>query len=407
MDEHNNSAQNWEYHSYGNGSTQPPKNRGGLIALALGAAIFFCGIITAFSLLGLKELPVPDNSDAVSFTPLDPTVATNATEASSFSTAPTGEASIQLQPSPDSVANIPQEGGLGLQEIYAKNIPSVVSIVCTLGAGKSSGTGVVLSADGYLVTNAHVIEDARKISVLLTDGRTFDAAVVGADTVSDLAVLYIKAADLIPAAFGDSSKIKVGDAVAAIGDPLGIELRGTMTDGIVSAINRDMNLNGRTVTLIQTNAALNSGNSGGPLINCYGQVIGINTMKIGAFSDEAGVEGLGFAIPSVTVKEIVDQLIRQGYVSGRPALPFAGEWVSLFNQQFRRLPAGLYITRAPEGDIQPRDILLEVDGIRVTSEEELNAVLFDRKVGDSVTLTLYRSGRQYTATVILTEAGIS
>jgi len=313
---------------------------------------------------------------------------------------------VQIKPSPDSVLNIPQEGGLGLQEIYAKNIPSVVSISCALPGGSSSGTGVVLTADGYLVTNAHVIEDAVSISVLLTDGRTLSAQLVGMDTVSDLAVLYVNANDLTPAEFGDSSQLKVGDAVAAIGDPLGVELRGTMTDGIISAINRDMNLNGRTVTLIQTNAALNSGNSGGPLINCYGQVIGINTMKIGAFSDSAGVEGLGFAIPSVTVKEIVDQLIRQGYVSGRPALPLDGEWVSLFNQQFRRLPAGLYITQAPaDSVISTRDILLQIDGVRVTSEDELNAALYQHQAGDTVTLTFYRSGSQYTTTITLTEAG--
>ena len=409
MDERNQpSAQDpWERHSYGNGSTQPPKNRGGLIALVLGISIFLGGIISASGMLNFEAIPDSDLSGAVNFTPSDPSVATDATDATAFSTAPTGDTSIQLNPSPDGIQNIPQEGGLGLQEIYAKNIPSVVSISCTLQSGSTSGTGVVLSRSGYLVTNAHVIEDAQKISVLLTDGRTFEAAVVGADSVSDLAVLYVGANDLIPAEFGDSSKMKVGDAVAAIGDPLGVELRGTMTDGIVSAINRDMNMNGRTVTLIQTNAALNSGNSGGPLINCYGQVIGINTMKIGAFSDSAGVEGLGFAIPSVTVKEIVDQLIRQGYVSGRPALPMEGEWVSLFNQQFRRLPAGLYITQAPAGDIQTRDILLQIDGVRVTNEEELNAVLFSKKVGDTVTLTLYRSGKQYTTTVTLIEAGIS
>ncbi|MBE6916429.1 MAG: PDZ domain-containing protein [Ruminococcaceae bacterium] len=401
------SPEPWDDHYYQTGSTQPPKSRAGLIALVLILGIALIGTLSALGILRIRVQLSADSNDAVNFTPFDPTVVSQgATDPSDSVTVPTGDVSVQIKPSPDSVLNIPQEGGLGLQEIYAKNIPSVVSISCALPGGSSSGTGVVLTADGYLVTNAHVIEDAVSISVLLTDGRTLSAQLVGMDTVSDLAVLYVNANDLTPAEFGDSSQLKVGDAVAAIGDPLGVELRGTMTDGIISAINRDMNLNGRTVTLIQTNAALNSGNSGGPLINCYGQVIGINTMKIGAFSDSAGVEGLGFAIPSVTVKEIVDQLIRQGYVSGRPALPLDGEWVSLFNQQFRRLPAGLYITQAPaDSVISTRDILLQIDGVRVTSEDELNAALYQHQAGDTVTLTFYRSGSQYTTTITLTEAG--
>ena len=376
------------------------------VALVLVIAIFLCGLLTAFSLLRSQNLPDTAESNAVSFLTSEPsTEATRETESSA--SAPTGapSAELELMPSPEGIENIPQEGGLGLQTIYAKNIPSVVSISCESDGKSTSGTGVVLSKDGYLVTNAHVIADAESIRVLLTDGRGFDAHLVGQDTITDLAVLYITATDLTPAEFGDSAKMKVGDAVAAIGDPLGIELRGTMTDGIVSAINRGMNMNGRQITLIQTNAALNSGNSGGPLINCYGQVIGINTMKIGAFSDEAGVEGLGFAIPSVTVKEIVDQLIRQGYVSGRPALPFEGEWVSQFHQQFRRLPAGLYITRVgADTELQAKDILLQVGSTRVTSDEELNAVLSSYDVGDTVSLTLYRNGYQYTTSVRLTEA---
>ena len=297
-------------------------------------------------------------------------------------------------------------GGLGLQDIYEKNIPSVVSITCTLSGGSGSGTGVVLSENGYLVTNAHVVNGAREIQVLLTDGRTLSAHLVGADSLSDLAVLYVNAENLIPAEFGDSTQLRVGDAVVAIGDPLGVSLRGTMTDGIVSAINRDVETNGRTMTLIQTNAALNSGNSGGPLINCHGQVIGINTMKIGTFADDAGVEGLGFAIPSAAVKEIVDQLISQGYVSGRPSLGLEGEWVSSFNQQFRRMPAGLYVTSAPQNSlIRAKDILMYVDNDRVTQQDELNAALYSHQVGDTVSLVLYRDGRQYSVNITLTEAG--
>ena len=215
--------------------------------------------------------------------------------------------------------------------------------------------------------------------------------------------------DLDAAEFGDSTSIRVGDSVAAIGDPLGSEFRGTLTNGIVSAINRDVSVGGRTMTLIQTNAAINSGNSGGPLINCYGQVIGINTLKIGDNASYAGVEGLGFAIPSATVKEVVDQLINQGYVSGRPTLGISGEGVSLFYQHYYRMPAGLYIGQiAADSDAAAKglvigDILLSVNDTRISSMEELDAVLFNLTPGETVTAIIYRYGPQYQVDLVLSE----
>ena len=273
----------------------------------------------------------------------------------------------------------------------------------------STGTGVILSSKGYLVTNDHVVSDAQVLTVKLTDERELTASLVGADPVSDLAVLYIQADDLTEAQFGDSDALQVGDTVVAIGDPLGVELRGTMTNGIVSAINRDVTVNGRTMNLIQTNAALNSGNSGGPLINRFGQVVGINTMKIGAFSDRSGVEGLGFAIPSTTVKEIVNQLICQGYVSGRPWLGIQGESFSAFYQRFYQVPKGLYLTQieagspAEEAGLVPGDILTRVDGQTVTSMEELNNLVYAHQVGEDIELRLYRSTGPETITVTLAE----
>ena len=393
--------------SYENGSTKPPKSHGGIIAVVLCTVIFLCGIVTALGLWDNNIQSGESLSGDLIFSDAGQNASTQGTSVPGVSTpAPNNQVEVELNPVPGQVDNVPQVGGLGLQEIYEMNIQSVVSITCTLSGGSSSGTGVVLSESGYLVTNAHVIEGAQDIQVLLTDERIFTAHLVGADSLTDLAVLYIDADNLKAAQFGDSTQLRVGDAVVAIGDPLGVALRGTMTDGIVSAINRDIESHGRTMTLIQTNAALNSGNSGGPLINCYGQVIGINTMKIGIFSDEAGVEGLGFAIPSATVKEIVDQLISQGYVSGRPALPLTGEWVSAFNQQFRRIPAGLYITVTPEHpQIHAKDILLYVGTTRVTNQEELNTALYEHQAGDTVTLILYRDGRQYSVEITLTEAG--
>ena len=297
-----------------------------------------------------------------------------------------------------------------MQAIYDKCIGSTVSIICSSPAGRSSGSGVVLSEDGYVITNYHVVEGASSVQVLLTDGRYLQASMIGGDKLSDLAVLQIAAENLIPAEFGDSDTLRVGDTVVAIGDPLGVELRGTMTDGIVSAINRDITTEGRTLTLIQTNAALNSGNSGGPLINCYGQVIGINTMKIGDYVNSAGVEGLGFAIPSTTVKQIVDQLIAQGYVSGRPDLGINGTALSSFYQYYYRLPAGVYINEVDEGSdaqlkgILPKDILLSVGGQRVTSMEDVQTVLYAHEAGETVEVIIYRNGQQYRVDLTLAES---
>lgn len=420
MDERrNNQYDPWDHGIYETGRTRPPKDHRGLVAVLLVIVIFLGGLVSALSVLNIRLFAQLENQNkqevSLSFVSEEEEAVAAAQE--SYATIAATEAQIiqeetffSLNPSPDSVDNIPQEGGLSLQEIYEKNIPSVVSITCTMSGTTGTGTGVIMSEGGYIVTNCHVVEGARVITVLLSDERHYQASLVGADAVSDLAVLHIEAENLIPAEFGDSGVLRVGDSVSAIGDPLGTELRGSFTNGIVSAINRDVTTGGRTLTLIQTNAALNSGNSGGPLINCYGQVVGINTLKIGAFTDEAGVEGLGFAIPSTTVKEIVEQLIRQGYVSGRPTIGITGEGVSGFYQHYYRLPAGLYITDVEYGSCADRvgieygDILISLDGIRIGSVDEMNAFLYNCQVGDEVTAIIYRGGRQYSVILTLTEA---
>ena len=414
-----NQTDPWDEQMYGTGNTMPPKSHGGLIALLLMLVIFLSGIISVLSFLNIRlfqelKLKKKEAELSISFV-TEATVAQEETielhlpQEASLDEEEIVRSSMQLEQSPQSQENIPMEGGLSLQEIYLKNIGSVVSISCTGYGSSSTGTGVVLSEDGNIVTNAHVVDGAGSVDVLLTDDRVFTASIIGSDEISDLAVLRVEATDLIPARFGDSTQLRIGDTVAAIGDPLGVKYRGTYTDGIVSAINRDVDMDGRTMTLIQTNAALNSGNSGGPLINCYGQVIGINTMKISAFTDSAGVEGIGFAIPSVTVKDIVDQLITQGYVSGRPTLGLEGETLSSFYQHYYRLPSGLYITGVEPGSdaeakgIEHGDMLLSIDGNRILSMDQLKAVLFDREVGDTVEAVIFRSGQQYRVTLTLGE----
>ncbi len=303
-----------------------------------------------------------------------------------------------------------EEDALCLQDIYSSVIDSVVSISSMTSSGTSSGTGIIMSSDGYVITNHHVITGALVISVLTNDNQEFEAALVGSDEMSDLAVLKIDARGLQAAEFGDSSKLRVGDSVVAIGDPLGVQLRGTMTNGIISAINRDLTVGDRTMTLIQTNAALNNGNSGGPLINCYGQVIGINTVKMSSYySASATVEGLGFAIPISVAKPIIDELIENGYVAGRPAIGISGDSLPSYYRTYYRLPEGVYVTSVNEGSdakakgIREGDIVTAINGERISSIDELNTVKNQYAAGDEVTLTVYRSGAYYEVTVTLVD----
>ena len=409
MENYNNTP--WEQDSFRTGSTRPPKKRGGLIAVLLIAVIVLCGIVGTLGFMNIRLIAQRQQSpsDLTFHNSSNPTTAAE-DALSSIPSVPLQDETVELLPTPEAPENIPQQAGLSLQEIYSKTIDSVVSISCTLEDGSASGTGVVLTQTGYIVTNSHVVEDATAISVLLTDGRTLTARIVGTDPISDLAVLWVDAEDLTPAQFGDSSSLRVGDVAVAIGDPLGIELRGTMTDGIISAINRNVTTGGRTLTLIQTNAALNSGNSGGPLLNSYGQVIGINTMKIGAFTDSAGVEGLGFAIPSTTVKQIVDQLIAQGYVSGRPALGFTYRETSITERQFYRIPSGLLVTEILEGSDAAKkglavgDILIKLEGTDTPDQASLETVLYSHQPGDTLEAIIYRSGKYYRVPLTLGEA---
>ena len=303
-----------------------------------------------------------------------------------------------------------EEDALCLQDIYSSVIDSVVSISSMTSSGTSSGTGIIMSSDGYVITNHHVITGALVISVLTNDNQEFEAALVGSDEMSDLAVLKIDARGLQAAEFGDSSKLRVGDSVVAIGDPLGVQLRGTMTNGIISAINRDLTVGDRTMTLIQTNAALNNGNSGGPLINCYGQVIGINTVKMSSYyTATASVEGLGFAIPISVAKPIIDELIENGYVAGRPAIGISGDSLPSYYRTYYRLPEGVYVTSVNEGSdakakgIREGDIVTAINGEKICSIDELNTVKNQYAAGDEVTLTIYRSGTYYEVTVTLVD----
>ena len=292
---------------------------------------------------------------------------------------------------------------LTAQEIYQRVNPSVVTVMVQLDDSISVGTGVIFRADGYILTNYHVLAGGRDCTVAMDTGRTYEARYVAGDERNDLAVLKVELTGLPAATFGDSDQLVVGDKVYAIGNPLGVELRGTLTDGIVSAINRDVWVDGRTMNLIQTNAALNSGNSGGPLINAYGQVVGINTIKMS--SDYSNVEGLGFAIPSASMARLVNDLLAYGEIQPEPSF---GVTVLQTGTRLEDGVWGLEVlevtpdSAADRAGIQAGDFILSANGREVTTSQELLRVRRQLYVGDQVTMELWRDGQRMEVTLTLT-----
>lgn len=304
------------------------------------------------------------------------------------------------------LADLPEQS-LSFQDIYEKVIPAIVSVQAYSGASAYSGTGVIMTADGYVITNHHVISGCSSAQITLFDGRTYDAALVGSDMPSDLAVLKIEAQDLTPAEFGNSDLLRVGDTTLAIGNPLGSELFGTMTEGIVSAINRDVNVDGYTMTLIQTTAALNPGNSGGALINSGGQVVGITNLKM--MSNYETIEGLGFAIPTAWAKEVVDVLLAEGAITGRPTIGITCLTIPSGQSQLYGRDSGVYVSSVSAGGpadragVRPGDVIIEANGQAITNMEELTAVRDEIDVGGSLELTVWRNGETLKLTLILAD----
>ena len=293
------------------------------------------------------------------------------------------------------------EEKLTIQQVYQQVNPATVLVVADQGENASVGTGIIMTSDGYIVTNAHVISGGRSCWIALDTGYTYDAELVGYDEDQDLAVLKaVDAEDLPTAEFGDSDQCRVGDTVYAIGNPLGVELRGTLTEGIISAINRNVQMEGRVMTLIQTTAALNNGNSGGPLINEYGQVIGVNTLKMSGSgnAEEATVEGLGFALPSSSFCFVVNDLIANGQFRGIPVLG-----ITVMNSDDGHVV--VYTVSdgygAAEMGIRPDDVLLRADGQALGSIDDLMAVRRTHLVGDTITLTVLRDGQTFDVDVPL------
>lgn len=309
------------------------------------------------------------------------------------------------------IANPPlrDEGELSLKEIYERVIPSVVSIVTTTTDGSESCCGVIMSADGYIITDSQAAVEDGAITVILDDETQYIASVVGNDNTSELAVLKIDAKDLKAAEFGKADQLSVGERVVCIGDPMGIELRGTMTDGIICGINENLNLEERTMSALQTNAVPSVGAFGGPLINLYGQVVGINVRSIGNYSSE-NINDLSFAIPITDAKAIVDELVEFGAIPGRPAIGISGQAVPAAAQAYYHLPEGVYVDdivangAAETAGIHPGDIITAINGMAVSNMDELNLFKNRYKSGDTVVLRIFRSRFTFDLPIVLGES---
>lgn len=321
-----------------------------------------------------------------------------------------GETTIKRLPNTDKVKlRYSETHGkeLSIQEIYQKVNPSTVTVLTGMSDGSAMiGTGVIFTEDGYILTNAHVIAGGSECYVVLDTGENHRARLLGLDEEKDLAVIKIDATGLPAAEFGDSDALTVGDPVYAIGNPLGVELRGTLTDGIVSAINRDVYVDGVTMTLIQTNAALNNGNSGGPLINVYGQVVGINTMKMGS-SSTTSVEGLGFAIPIASTAYMINDLIAYGEIHGEVMIGVSVQTVPVTLDSGETALLIMDVTPGGPGDeagLREGDLLLKADGEALTKSADLLRIRRRHDAGETLTLTYERNGKRSTVDVILRES---
>lgn len=380
---------------------RPPKKNRGLAAFAVVMTVLFLGTLGLFAatLLHRGEVGTTDENvhDTVSL--------------------------VIRDSEDDDTQEVSPDGSLSYRQIAAKVCPSVVGVVAHYNTQSQTmtsdgeGSGVILTADGYIVTNAHVVsnvstgEKASRVEVVMpADSATYEADVVGVDAKTDLAVLKITAPDLSPAELGDSTACAVGDIVLAVGNPGGLSLAGSVTQGIISAVDRPVRTasTGYTMNCIQTDAAINPGNSGGALVNDHGQVIGINSSKLVATS----YEGIGFAIAMADVKPIVEDLIQNGYVPNRARLGITYTMITEETAQANGAVAGLWVrsiaddSNLKNSELREGDIITHIDGEAMTSSNRVTELLRKKAPGDTVQLTVSRtqwgSGEPTTFTVTTT-----
>lgn len=333
--------------------------------------------------------------------------------------------STQIEVSDRQVAEVRQvkvdgKQQLTMPEVYAANVNSVVSInvsTTTNVFGRTtesaaSGSGFFITKDGYILTNYHVIEGASTVKVTAYDGTTYDAAVIGGDEDYDIAVIKVEGTNFQPVVIGKSGSVQIGETVAAVGNPLG-ELTFSLTTGVVSALNREVTFSGGTVMdLLQTDCAINSGNSGGALFNLYGEVVGITNAKYsGSSSSGASIDNIAFAIPIDSVRAIVESIIEKGYY----AKPVIGVSVTDVDENSRQLgiPAGAWVKEVTAGGaaeaagIQANDVITAINGTEISGVSDLKRILAKASAGDELSLVIWRKNQSLTLTVVVREAKVS
>lgn len=428
----NNNNQDWNNQSHYNYNfdnqtyykeiiVQPRKKRGSRLITYL-SLVLATSVVTSFVVGGTVYSKLSQQLDS-QVSALKQTAAVSSTNNSTSSPK-------QLSTSVDDIkaTNLfsTGTGNLTVAEIAKKVGPSIVGIKMSVQSSRQSlfygnksstsdseGSGIIFTKDGYIITNYHVVQYAdpkngaknTALTVYLPDKREAKATFIGGDSDNDLAVIKINLTDLPVAELGDSSEIEVGDPAVAIGNPLGMEFAGSVTYGVISALNRQLNTGDNSMSLIQTDAAINPGNSGGALVNSKGQVIGINSAKISV----TGVEGLGFAIPMNTAKPIIEQLKTYGYVKGKPLMGISAQEVTEDISRMYDLPVGIYISEVTAGGaaetagIKKGDVLIKLAGTKIETMSDLDAVKKKYKAGDTVDAVVSRDGTQVSVKITFTE----
>ena len=389
----NRQEYHWSFEDYEAAGRKPKKEKTkkrGTVLAVVGTLLAICFIIGVFCLAGYGIYSLWTYDSVTEPVPPSAEISDNS--------APVAGITIKDHPAEEE-NSVSADGKLSTVDIAKKVRPSVVGIsqysATDTFSPSGEGSGIILNSEGYIVTNAHVVEGSVGINVELDNGETYAAKLIGLDKKTDLAVLKIEANNLVAAEFGNSEAMQVGEKVIAIGNPGGSTLAGSVTQGIISAVDRSLKSDGYSNKFLQTDAAINPGNSGGALVNEYGQVVGINSAKIAAVE----YEGIGFSIPINEAKPIIDDIIANGYVTGRCKIGISGNEINEALSQINAIPKGIYIQYVdPTSDIAGKnvtrgDILIGIDGTTIETFDDVSEFLKTKRPGDTVTLKIYRSAR--------------